>query len=116
MTERKMRSVSQRNPADPEHASADVFDRMFQRGPEVAADGGERGAGATQRPDGGEEGADDGEGENRPTADGQKMKDVDQTPPDEEASSNRVWERGGEPPAEDGEADDTDEDEAVADE
>ena len=93
MTERTMRSVSQRNPANPEHAVGTVF----RRGPTIVADGGERGAGATQRPDGGDEDA-DGEDERR-TADGQKMKDVDQTPPDEDASANRVWERGGEPPA-----------------
>ena len=108
MTERTMRSVSQRNPADPEHAVGTVF----RRGPAVVADGGERGVGATQRPDGGEEGA-DGPDERR-TADGQRMKDVDQTPPDEDASANRVWERGGEPPASDGDNDEGDE--TVADE
>jgi len=95
MTERTMRSVSQRNPADPEHAVGTVF----RRGPAVVADGGERGAAATQRPDGGDEDADGDP----------KMKDVDQTPPDEDASANRVWKRGGEPPAGDG-GDDHDED------
>jgi hypothetical protein len=101
MTERTMRSVSQRNPADPDHAVGTVF----QRGPTIVAYGGERGAGATQRPDGGEEGT-DSEDDERRTADGQKMKDVDQTPPDEDASANRVWERGGEPAPGDGEDDD----------
>ncbi|MDH5021406.1 hypothetical protein [Halobacterium rubrum] len=111
MTERTMRSVSQRNPADPEHAVGTVF----RRGPAVVADGGERGGGATQRPDGGEDG-DDAEREGRRLADGPKMKDVDQTPPDEDASANRVWERGGEPPASSGDDDHDDHDETVADE
>ncbi|SEV92585.1 hypothetical protein [Halobacterium jilantaiense] len=103
MTERTMRSVSQRNPADPDHAVGTVF----RRGPAVVADGGERGAAATQRPDGGDEDADGDP----------KMKDVDQTPPDEDASANRVWERGGEPPAGDDEtAADGDEDDSVDDE
>ena len=109
MTERRMRSVSQRNPADPEHAVGTVF----RRGPTIVADGGERGAGATQRPDGDDEDADD---EDRRTADGQKMKDVDQTPPDEDASPNRVWERGGEPPAGDNGDDQAQDDDTVADE
>jgi len=99
MTERTMRSVSQRNPADPDHAVGTVF----RRGPTIVADGGERGTGA--EPD---------EDDERRTAAGQKMKDVDQSPPDEDASPNRVWERGGEPPATDGENDD--DDETVADE
>ncbi|CAM2928771.1 hypothetical protein [Halobacterium salinarum] len=87
MTERTMRSVSQRNPVDPDHAVGTVF----RRGPAVVADGGERGVAAAQRPDGGADAEDGGDGE-----DSQKMKDVDQTPPDEDASANRVWERGGE--------------------
>ncbi|MFB6269925.1 MAG: hypothetical protein ABEH83_08285 [Halobacterium sp.] len=91
MTERKLKDVSQRNPAAPEH-SADVFDRMFTRGPDVAADGGERGAASPAS-----EGADD---ESTPVGD-QTMKDVDQTPPDEDAGANSVWERGGEPAVED---------------
>jgi hypothetical protein len=94
MTEQTLGDVSQRNPAAPEHASADVFDRMFRRGPSVAADGGERGVAA---------GREDEE-------DDQRMKDVDQTPPHEDASANRVWERGGEPTADD------DDDESVDDE
>jgi len=76
-----MRDVSQRNPADPEN----VFGRVFRRGPTVATDGGER------------EGADDESEAERPPSE-QTMKDVDQTPPDEADSANRVWERGGEPP------------------
>ena len=75
-----MRSVSQRNPADPEN----VFGRVFRRGPTVATDGGER------------EGADETT-EKRPPGE-QTMKDVDQTPPNGSDSPNRVWERGGEPP------------------
>jgi len=109
MTERTMRSVSQRNPADPEHAVGTVF----RRGPTVVADGGERGAGATQRPDGGEDEEEDEGDRDRRTADGQTMKDVDQTPPDEDASANRVWERGGEPAP--GEDDDQDGDDHVGD-
>ena len=77
MTDR-MGDVSQRNPADPEHAVR----RVFQRGPAVVADGGQRAA----------EEDDEENGE-------QKMKDVSQrNPDDEEATANRVWERGGEKP------------------
>ncbi|MDL0130933.1 hypothetical protein PNP59_14400 [Halobacterium salinarum] len=112
MTERTMRSVSQRNPADPQHAVGMVF----RRGPTIVADGGERGAGATQRPDGGEASDDDERDEDRRTADGQRMKDVDQTPPDEDASANRVWERGGEPPASDDQTNEGEGDETVDDE
>jgi len=101
MTERTMRSVSQRNPADPEHAVGTVF----RRGPAVVADGGERGAGANHRSDRSEEGAD-----------GQTMKDVDQSPPDEDASANRVWERGGEPSASDDGDDQAEGNDTVADE
>ena len=104
MTDRTMGSVSQRNPADPDHAVGAVF----RRGPAVVADGGERGAGAAQRPD--------GDGEDIDGDDGPKMKDVDQTPPDEDASANRVWERGGEPPAGDSRDDDRADDDSVDDE
>jgi hypothetical protein len=110
MTERTMRSVSQRNPAAPEHAVG----RVFRRGPTVVADGGERGAGATQRSDGSDEGADGDD--SRPEGESQTMKDVDQTPPDEDASANRVWERGGEPAPEDSENDQKADDEPVTDE
>ena len=78
-----MRSVSQRNPADPEN----VFGRVFRRGPTVATDGGERE---------GAEGTEETDEERSPSR--QTMKDVDQTPPNESDSPNRVWERGGEPP------------------
>ncbi|WP_232702735.1 hypothetical protein [Halobacterium wangiae] len=84
MTEKTMRSVSQRNPSDP----ANVFGRVFRRGPTVATDGGERE---------GAEDADEETDEERSPAE-QKMKDVDQTPPNEADDVNRVWERGGEPP------------------
>ncbi|MFC3477246.1 hypothetical protein [Halobacterium litoreum] len=74
----RMGDVSQRNPADPEHAVS----RVFQRGPVVAADGGQRV----------DDESDEENGE-------QKMKDVSQrNPEDEEATANRVWERGGEKP------------------
>ncbi|MFB6069296.1 MAG: hypothetical protein ABEJ90_05155 [Halobacterium sp.] len=105
MTDRTMRDVSQRNPADREN----VFGRVFERGPSVAADGGERDAhGDDSRDDEGAAGDDareaDGsapseEGAGRPAA-AQRMKDVDQTPPDEDAGANTVWERGGETPPE----------------
>jgi len=79
----RMRDVSQRNPADPEHAVS----RVFQRGPTVVADGGQRAAND-------EESGENGEGNGE-----QKMKDVSQrNPDDEEAAANRVWERGGETP------------------
>ncbi|AHG04576.1 hypothetical protein HALDL1_13990 [Halobacterium sp. DL1] len=83
MTERTMRSVSQRNPADREN----VFGRVFRRGPTVATDGGQR------------EGAESAEDDDEERSPGeQTMKDVDQTPPDEAEGANRVWKRGGEPP------------------
>ncbi|NIB99991.1 hypothetical protein [Halobacterium sp. R2-5] len=75
MTEQTLKDVSQRNPAAP-----DGVNNVFRRGPIVAADGGERAA----EPEKGE----------------QKMKDVDQTPPTEDdEGANPVWERGGEPVA-----------------
>jgi hypothetical protein len=117
MTERTMRSVSQLNPADAEHAVGTVF----RRGPPIVADGGERGAHATR-----EEGASPGESgdsaegtdgdEDRRTRAGKTMEDVDQTPPDEDASANRVWERGGEPPAGDSEDDHDADDDIESDE
>jgi len=108
MTEQRMRDVSQRNPAEPRPASDDVFGRMFQRGPSVAADGGEHGATA-ERDAENDEGAADVD-ETPPVAE-QRMKDVDQTPPDEDASANRVWERGGEPTPDEDDVDDVGSDE-----
>jgi hypothetical protein len=99
MTERTLRDVDFRNPAAPEHATRDVFDRMFQRGPEVAADGGE--AGAAERREEDVEAAEERQAEGAKPVEEQTMKDVDQTPPDEDASANRVWERGGEPSVDD---------------
>ncbi|WP_336036418.1 hypothetical protein [Halobacterium yunchengense] len=108
MTERTLKDVSQRNPAAPEH-SRDVFDRMFQRGPDVAADGGERGA-AKRR--GADDPAEDGEqraaGETVPV-DEQTLKHVDKTPPGEDEGANPVWERGGEPGVREADAEDADE-------
>ncbi|WP_232687002.1 hypothetical protein [Halobacterium zhouii] len=86
MTERTMRDVSQRNPAAPEHAT-NALGRLFQRGPSVAADGGERG-GATSAATGGDDEPEE--------ATERTMRDVDKTPSGEGADANRVWERGGE--------------------
>ena len=99
MTERTMKSVNQQNPADPTHAVSAVF----RRGPVVAADGGERGVGKEQKADAEDaaETADDA-----PAAADQQLKHVDQTPPDEDASANSVWERGGEPTPDDESGDD----------
>jgi hypothetical protein len=108
MTEQRMRDVSQRNPAEPRPASDDVFGRMFQRGPSVAADGGEHGTTAERDAENGEGAAD--ADETPPVAE-QRMKDVDQTPPDEDASANRVWERGGEPTPDEDDVDDVGSDE-----
>jgi hypothetical protein len=98
MTDRKLKDVSQRNPAAPEHSVGDVF----RRGPAVAADGGERGVAKTPAEEA--ESVEDGADDETPPTDEQTMKHVDQTPPDEDASANSVWERGGEPTPEDDES------------
>ena len=76
-----MRDVSHTHP----HAARGTVNRPFERGPVVAADGGEREAyDAEEEVD-----------EENETAD--RMKDVSHTPPhDDGESADRVFERGGE--------------------
>lgn len=76
-----MREVSHTHP----YTDRGAINRPFERGPVVAADGGEREA---------YEGDED-EGERAEDEPITKMKDVDHTPPRDAESANRVFERGG---------------------
>jgi len=93
MTEQTLKDVSQRNPEAP-----DGVNNVFQRGPIVAADGGKRAADRREAAD-----RASGEAASRAETEEQTMKDVDQTPPTEDDDgANAVWERGGEPVADEG--------------
>jgi len=81
-TNRSMRDVSHTHP----YSDHGAVNRPFERGPVVAADGGERGAYEEAETD--EEADAD---EESPA----KMRDVDHTPPRDAESANRVFERGG---------------------
>jgi hypothetical protein len=65
---------------------------VYRRGPTVAADGGEAGAGAPADADG--EVREDAEADEE--REGEELADVDHTPPRDAEDANRVHERGGE--------------------
>ena len=70
---------------------------VYRRGPTVAADGGEAGAGAPADADGEvpDEAGEDAEADE--DADGEEqLADIDHTPPRDAENANRVHERGGE--------------------
>jgi hypothetical protein len=81
-----MADVSHSHP----HTDRGAINRPFERGPTVAADGGQRGA-AESRSD--ETAPDDDE---EPSDDDGTMADVDHTPPGDAPSADGVFERGNE--------------------
>ncbi|WP_435177867.1 hypothetical protein [Halorussus sp. AFM4] len=95
-----MRDVSHTHP----HAARGTVNRPFERGPVVAADGGERNAVPRTSEDersessGSKREAYDPEGEvDEENEAADRMKDVSHTPPhDDGESADRVFERGGE--------------------
>ncbi|QLG48947.1 hypothetical protein [Natrinema halophilum] len=90
-----MADVSHTNPDTGETAG-----RLFNRGPTVAADGGERTAdsrsSSEQRSDGGTPTSETADETDESTDAAGTMRDVDHTPPKEADDANRVFERGTE--------------------
>ena len=84
ITNQTMGDVSHTHP----YTGRGAINRPFERGPVVAADGGDRGAY--------DEDEEDGEAERITDESTTKMKDIDHTPPRDAESANRVFARGNE--------------------